>query len=155
MRSEPMAVPILFGWCSRPADAKDRGAVACVSERPNSVRLHQDDGSATVTACLALAALLVLTVLVMHVGGVIATRHRAQAAADLAALAAAAELPEGADAGCATAEELGRRMTAGLIRCEVAGWDVQIEVIEKVPVGPFGSQSIRAIARAGPVEEGG
>jgi len=118
-------------------------------------RLSRDDGSATVTACLALAALLALTVLVTHVGGVIAARHRAQAAADLAALAAAAELPEGADAGCAAAEALGRRMKAGDVRCEVAGWDVLIEVEEKVPAGPFGSRGIRAIARAGPVGEGG
>ncbi|NKY56058.1 Rv3654c family TadE-like protein [Nocardia flavorosea] len=120
-----------------------------------TARFSRDDGSATVTACLALAALLALTVLVAHVGGVIAARHRAQAAADLAALAAAAELVEGADAGCAAAEALGRRMKAGVVRCEVAGWDVLIEVEEKVPAGPFGSPSIRAIARAGPVEEGG
>ncbi len=120
-----------------------------------TARLSRDDGSATVTACLALAALLALTVLVTYVGGVIAARHRAQAAADLAALAAAAELPEGADAGCAAAEALGRRMKAGVVRCEVAGWDGVIEVEEKVPACPFGSRGIRAIARAGPVGEGG
>ncbi|WP_267467111.1 MULTISPECIES: Rv3654c family TadE-like protein [Nocardia] len=115
--------------------------------------MSRDGGSATVAGCLALIALLALTVLVTHVGGVIAARHRAQAAADLAALAAAAKLLEGADAGCGAAESIGRRMKAGLIRCEIAGWDVLIEVEEKVPVGPFGSRSIRAIARAGPVAE--
>lgn len=116
-------------------------------------RFLSDDGSATVTACLALATLVVLTVLVMHVGGVVAARHRAQTTADLAALAAAAELPEGAEAGCAAAELIGRRMNTAGILCEVAGWDVLITVEEKVPVGPFGARSIRAIARAGPVEE--
>ncbi|MFI5715158.1 Rv3654c family TadE-like protein [Nocardia sp. NPDC051750] len=115
--------------------------------------LRREKGSASVAACLALAALLALTVLVLQLGGVVVARHRAQAAADLAALAAAGELRNGARAGCAAADFLGRRMEVGVARCEVAGWDVVIEVEEKVPVGPFGMRSIRAIARAGPVEE--
>lgn len=154
MNTGPIAVRFRNRSSRNPGVAKDRGPGAHRADRPRPVNLSEDDGSATVTACLALAALLALTVLVTHVGGVIAARHRAQAAADLAALAAAAELPAGADAGCAAAEALGRHMKAGVVRCEVAGWDVLIEVEEKVPSGPFGSQSIRAIARAGPVEEG-
>ncbi|WP_280397451.1 Rv3654c family TadE-like protein [Nocardia carnea] len=116
--------------------------------------MRGDRGSATVTACFAVAALIALTVLVTHIGGVVVARHRAQAAADLSALAAAAGLRDGAEVGCAAAESLGRRMRAAITRCQVAGWDVLIEVEEKVPVGPFGARRIRAIARAGPVEEG-
>lgn len=112
-----------------------------------------EEGSATVTACLALAGLIGVTVLVVQFGGVVVARHRAQAAADLAALAAAAELWNGAEAGCAAAESLGRRMAAHLARCEIDGWDAVITVEEKVPLGPFGTRSIRAVARAGPVEE--
>lgn len=155
MRTEPVTVRSRSKSSLHPAVAKVRGPGAHVAEYPSSANLSEDDGSATVTACLALAALLALTVLVTHVGGVVAARHRAQSAADLTALAAAAELPEGADAGCAAAEAVSRRMKAGVVRCEVAGWDVLIEVEEKVPAGPFGLRSIRAIARAGPVEEGG
>lgn len=139
----------------RPAGVQERDHGMRGTCCPRSASLSRDGGSATVTACLALLALLALTVLVTHVGGVIAARHRAQAAADLAALAAAAELPEGTAAGCGAAESVGRRMKAVITRCEIAGWDVLIEVQEKVPVGPFRWRSIRAIARAGPVGEGG
>ncbi|MEU4315492.1 Rv3654c family TadE-like protein [Nocardia sp. NPDC024068] len=107
----------------------------------------------TVTACCGLAALIVLTVLVVQVGAVVVARHRVQAAADLAALAAAGELRSGADAGCAAAESLGRRMNVRVERCAVSGWDVLISAEQKVPVGPFGERSIRAVARAGPVKE--
>lgn len=112
-----------------------------------------EDGSATVTACLALAGLIVVTVLVVQFGEVVVARHRAQAAADLAALAAAGELWHGAEAGCAAAESLGRRMAAHIAGCEIEGWDAVITIEEKVPLGPFGMRSIRAVARAGPVEE--
>ncbi|WP_328390138.1 Rv3654c family TadE-like protein [Nocardia sp. NBC_00416] len=113
----------------------------------------REDGSATVTACLALAALLVSTVLIMNFGAVVVGRHRAQTAADLAALAAAGELRYGAEAGCAAAERLGRQMKARVAQCEIAGWDAVILIEEKVPMGPFGMRSMRAVARAGPVEE--
>lgn len=113
----------------------------------------REEGSATVTASLALAGLIVVTVLVVHLGGVVVARHRAQAAADLAALAAAGELWHGAEVGCAAAESLGRRMSAHIARCEIDGWDAVITIEEKVPLGPFGMRSIRAVARAGPVGE--
>ncbi|MGW0004781.1 Rv3654c family TadE-like protein [Nocardia grenadensis] len=114
---------------------------------------RRDEGAATVTACLALAGLIVVTVLVVQLGGVVVARHRAQAAADLAALAAAGELWHGAEAGCAAAESLGRRMVAHVARCEIDGWDAVITIEGKVPLGPFGTRSIRAVARAGPVGE--
>ncbi|MEU1985801.1 Rv3654c family TadE-like protein [Nocardia sp. NPDC019395] len=141
----------------RPGAEEVRAGRVTVGRRRAGYRPSTDTcrerGSASVTACLALVALLTLTVLVTQLGAVVVTRHRAQAAADLAALAAAGELRNGAGAGCAVAESLGRRMAMGVARCEVDGWDVVVEVEEKVPVGPFGARSIRAIARAGPVEE--
>nr|WP_063059266.1 Rv3654c family TadE-like protein [Nocardia sienata] len=112
-----------------------------------------EEGSATVTACLALAGLIVVTVLVVQFGGVVVARHRAQAAADLAALAAAGELWNGAEAGCAAAQALGRRMAAHVARCEIDGWEAVISIEETIPLGPFGTRSIRAVARAGPVGE--
>ncbi|WP_459548913.1 Rv3654c family TadE-like protein [Nocardia sp. X0981] len=108
----------------------------------------------SIAACLALAALLMATVLVIQFGAVVVARHRLQAVADLAALAAAGELRRGVEAGCTAAEDLGLRMKARIARCEVEGWDVVIWVEGKVPAGPFGGRSIRAVARAGPMEEG-
>lgn len=121
--------------------------------RYRSRHTTEEEGSATVTACLALAGLIVVTVLIAQFGGVVVARHRAQAVADLAALAAAGELWNGAEAGCAAAEALGRRMAAHVARCEIDGWDAVVSIEEKVPLGPLGTRSIRAVARAGPVGE--
>lgn len=63
--------------------------------------LRGEAGAATVFAALALAGLLGLTVLVGQVGAAVVARHRVQAAADLAALAAAGALVYGAVEACA------------------------------------------------------
>jgi secretion/DNA translocation related TadE-like protein len=104
-------------------------------------------------ACLALAGLIGATLLVAQVGVVVVARHRAQAAADLAALAAAGALEQGAEAGCALASEIARRMQVGIQECEVAQWDVTVTVIRNGPMGLYGKWSVRAVARAGPVED--
>ncbi|MFI2231978.1 Rv3654c family TadE-like protein [Nocardia testacea] len=140
-----------------PGDSRCRRVVrAARPTRPTGPRSRYpagEKGSATVAACLAAVGLIVVTVLVVQFGGVVVARHRAQSAADLAALAAAGELWNGAEAGCAAAEALGRRMAAHVARCEIDGWDAVISIEEKVPLGPFGTRSIRAVARAGPVGE--
>ncbi|QBS42544.1 Rv3654c family TadE-like protein [Nocardia sp. CS682] len=115
-------------------------------------KLRADDGAATVFACLALTALIAATLMIGQVGVVVVTRHRAQAAADLAALAAAAALAEGADAGCAAAAAVVRRMAAWMEQCEVAEWDATVIVNRNVPMGLLGTHTVRAVARAGPVE---
>lgn len=82
-------------------------------------------------------------------GAAVIARHRAQAVADLAALAGAARVPAGPATACAQADMLGARMHAGEITCTVDGLDVVIAVAMPVPgwrVGPA-----RATARAGPV----
>jgi hypothetical protein len=60
-----------------------------------------DRGSATVVAAAMVAVLLCITGAGAYLGSVVVARHRAQAAADLAALAAAARLPSGVTAACA------------------------------------------------------
>ncbi|MFI9405957.1 Rv3654c family TadE-like protein [Nocardia sp. NPDC052316] len=115
-------------------------------------RLRADDGAATVFACLAVTALVAATLLIGQVGVVVVTRHRAQAAADLAALAAAAALAEGGDAGCAAAAAVVRRMAARMEECEVVEWDATVIVNRNVPMGLLGTHMVRAVARAGPVE---
>lgn len=116
---------------------------------------RDDSGAASVAAALVLVGLLVVTVAVVQVGAVVVARHRAQAGADLAALAAASALLRGVEAGCAEARTLTQRMGVRLTRCEVIGWDAVISVEEEVPGGAFGARSVRAIARAGQIEEGG
>ncbi len=96
---------------------------------------------------------LCVTVAGAALGAVVVARHRAQAAADLAALAAAARLPAGAAAACAHAAAVAYRMGAAATGCEVDGLDVVVTVDVAVGWrGPGGTA--RAAARAGPAGPG-
>ncbi len=90
--------------------------------------------------------LLTVTSGVAYLGAAVVARHRAQAAADLGALAAAARLPAGADAACAQADAVARAMRAGTMHCVVDDLDVVVTI--EVGVGRWGPA--RAAARAGP-----
>ena len=92
------------------------------------------------------AVLLCVTGAGAYLGSAVVARHRAQAAADLAALAAAARLPSGAAAACARATAVAREMRVDDSECGVDGLDVVVTV--RVPVA-FGGAA-RAAARAGP-----
>ena len=61
-----------------------------------------------------MAVLLAITVGGVCLGAAVIARHRAQAAADLAALAAAGDLADGADAACAQASAVARAMNAAV-----------------------------------------
>ncbi|BBX20831.1 hypothetical protein MTER_02420 [Mycolicibacter terrae] len=94
------------------------------------------------------AVLLSLTGGGVLLGAAVIARHRAQAAADLAALAGAAQIPAGPEMACAQAQRLAARMGADESDCAVDGLDVVITVAVAVPgwrIGPA-----RATARAGP-----
>ncbi|OCB41378.1 helicase [Mycobacterium malmoense] len=80
-----------------------------------------------------------------YLGAVVVARHRAQAAADLAALAAAARLPAGAGAACARATAVARAMRTDA-SCAVDDLDVVVTVRAAVLGG-----AASAAARAGPV----
>ncbi|WP_430335494.1 Rv3654c family TadE-like protein [Rhodococcus sp. ACT016] len=114
-------------------------------------RLVRDEsGGATVLACFALIGLVAVTAVLVQVGGAVAARHRAQGAADLAALAAAQALVGGDESACAAAVSVARRMRAEVSECTVDGWDAVVSTAVAGPAlvpGPA-----RAIARAGPVE---
>lgn len=112
-----------------------------------------DDGTATVLAAVMVAALLCVAGSGICVGSVVVGRHRAQAAADLAALAAATRLPAGAPSACALATTLAAKLAVYDIDCTVDGLDVVVTA--QVPV--FVGWSVRrasAVARAGPVSAG-
>jgi len=112
--------------------------------------VRDESGGATVFACFALTGLVAVTAVLVQVGGAVAARHRAQGAADLAALAAAQALTGGDESACAAATSLARRMQAEVSECTVDGWDV---VVSTAVAGPMlVSGPARAVARAGPVE---
>ncbi|WUI29086.1 flp pilus-assembly TadE/G-like family protein [Mycobacterium sp. NBC_00419] len=104
--------------------------------------MTDEAGSATVLGALLIAVLVVIALAGVQLGGAVVARHRAQAAADLAALAAAAALPEGPAAACRQALAVTGAMGAVLQGCGVDHLDVVLTV---------GLGRARAVARAGPV----
>ncbi|AGL38312.1 helicase [Mycobacterium avium subsp. paratuberculosis] len=90
--------------------------------------------------------LLSATGAAVYLGAAVVARHRAPAAADLAALAAAARLPSGADAACARAAAVAHSMRVDDIGCVADGLDVVVTA--RVAVGAVGTAV--AAARAGP-----
>ncbi|MDQ0378719.1 secretion/DNA translocation related TadE-like protein [Amycolatopsis thermophila] len=86
-----------------------------------------------------------IAVLMWGLGAAAVARHRASAAADLAALAAAGQAAAGTDAACGRAQWVVDRMGARMVSCRFDGWDALVEVTVS---GPVGAASGRA--RAGP-----
>ncbi|WP_369816649.1 Rv3654c family TadE-like protein [Mycobacterium sp. E740] len=117
--------------------------------------MHADDGSASVLAAAMVAVVLMICVGVGCLGVAVAARHRAQAAADLGALAAAHRLASGADAACAAAAVVAAQMRTAIVRCDVADLDVVVAVDVPVTIGRFGLGPARAQARAGPGDPAG
>jgi secretion/DNA translocation related TadE-like protein len=85
-----------------------------------------------------------------YLGSVVVARHRAQSAADLAALAGAARLPSGPAAACARATVVAHEMRVDDAQCGVDDLDIVVTV--EVAVAFAGTA--RAAARAGPVGAG-
>ncbi|MFB6568099.1 Rv3654c family TadE-like protein, partial [Streptomyces noursei] len=94
---------------------------------------------------VAAAALCAVFAALMAVGQAVAARHRAGAAADLAALAAADQALRGPAAACATARRVAVGQRTSVVRCALVGLiaDVTVEAVD----GPFTS---RVRSRAGP-----
>ena len=96
------------------------------------------------------AVMLSITGGSVYLGSAVVARHRAQAAADLAALAAAARLAAGPETACAQAKAVAREMRVGTVGCVVDDLDVVVTTQVRLAVGGWGSA--RAAARAGPVD---
>lgn len=109
-----------------------------------------EDGSATVIGVGLLGAVLALLAGCLQAGSAIVARHHAESAADLAALASAAEAVAGPEAACRAARRVADRMATALTACRLDGWDVFVSV-EAPPGGLFERFGVaRASARAGP-----
>ena len=101
-----------------------------------------------------MAVLVTITVAGLYLGSAVSARHRAQAAADLAALAAAGALADGVQAACASAVTVSEAMHTSVAECSADGLDVVVTVDVSVALGRLGVGTARAVARAGPVDSG-
>ncbi len=117
--------------------------------RPKRSRLPSpgDRGSATVVAAAMVAVLLCVTGAGAYLGSVVVARHRAQAAADLAALATVARLPSGAATAYACATLVAREMGVDDAQCVAQ----ELDVVVTVEVAAAFAGAACAAARAGPM----
>ncbi|WP_132992396.1 Rv3654c family TadE-like protein [Gordonia zhaorongruii] len=118
------------------------------------MRMQNDDGFSTIVGAAVIAALATVLVAVVYLGAAVVARHRAQSAADLAALAAASAHASGAGDPCAVARSLIGRQDGGprVDTCRIDGQDVVMHVLVSVRLGALGVQDASASARAGPVD---
>ncbi len=113
-------------------------------------RRRDQDGAATVFAAVVAGVLLALGVGLGVVGAVVIDVRRAQAAADLAALAGAAAPSAGRDA-CGEVARVAGANGARVLSCSVAGPEVDVAVAVSGPRWLGLSVDPTARARAGPV----
>ncbi|MEU5029074.1 Rv3654c family TadE-like protein [Streptomyces milbemycinicus] len=106
-----------------------------------------DRGSATVWAALTATALCAVFAVVLAAGQVMVARHRAGAAADLAALAAADHGLEGPEVACGLARRVAAAQGTRVVKCALRGAIADLRV--EARAGPFAPQ-VRS--RAGPAE---
>jgi len=109
-----------------------------------------DAGVATVWAATALAALAGVLAVGLHLGSAIVARHRAEAAADLAALAAAGHATDGETAACNEGQRVAEAMGARVALCRLAGWEVLLEAQVPLPFALPGTSTATGRAHSGP-----
>ena len=121
----------------------------------------RDRGSGTVLMAGVLGLLVSLVVGVLAVVSAVVASHRAQAAADLAALAAASVLVRGEPwaAACSAASTVAGSNGGVVARCD-PGADLSVQVVVEVPssvarVGVATARSRAGPAQGPPVEPGG
>jgi secretion/DNA translocation related TadE-like protein len=98
-----------------------------------------------------MAVLSMVTGLAMLLGGASAARHRAGAAADFAALAAAQRAVLDPRGACAAAAGIAARNGARLVACRVGSAVVDVVVSVRLPGVLARWGSVTGHARAGPV----
>jgi secretion/DNA translocation related TadE-like protein len=109
-----------------------------------------DRGSASVWVLAVGLVVIVVAQTVAMIASATVAGHRAQAAADLAALAGALRILDGESAACARAAEVSVRNGASLVACRADGFDVVVTV--EVAAGSAVWGGVQRSARAGPVE---
>jgi secretion/DNA translocation related TadE-like protein len=109
-----------------------------------------DQGVATVWSAAAVAVLIMVLVGALDVVGAVAARHRAEAAADLAALTAAAQAARGTTMACARAADVAAGSGGRVVLCRLQGWEAVVEVELAAPTVLVRAGRARGRARAGP-----
>jgi secretion/DNA translocation related TadE-like protein len=112
-------------------------------------RSRDERGAAVVVAISLVAVLVFVAVISVGTVGIVLAHRRAQAAADLAALAAAGALQGGGDP-CAAAATIAGRHGAAVTRCMVDGLTVVVATAVELPPA-LGGGEVPARARAGPL----
>ena len=106
-------------------------------------------GAATVLVLSMAGVLMFVLIGLSAAAGLVTAQRRAQAAADLAALAGATAVPRGAD-GCAEASRVSMANGAALAACSVVAREVWVQVTVPGPSWPGRRVRVSAEARAGP-----
>lgn len=119
------------------------------TRRPRRRRAQPGEaGSATVWGVAVLGALWAVVLALVVAGGARVARHRAQTAADLTALAVAAQaVPMGKEA-CRRGGTVAEANRARLIRCAVVGTIADVVVTTRINLPPLGTRTLTARARA-------
>ena len=112
-------------------------------------RPDTEAGVATIWAAAVVAVLVGLLVVGVAVAGAVAARHRAEAAVDLAALAAASYAVHGTETACERARHIARRMGAEITTCRFDGWNALVTTRVRIDVPVVGSSWVEGRARAG------
>ena len=107
---------------------------------------RSEEGAATVLVVAMAGVLMFVTTGLGAAGGLVTAQRRAQAAADLAALAGAARL----DDACGRAHEVASANAAVLESCRLDGDEVTVAVSVAGPDVPWREVRVTAEARAGP-----
>lgn len=119
-----------------------------------TARTPRERGSMTVVLVAALAVLSLIGIVGVCLTGAASAAHRARAAADLGALAAAGALLEGVGSPCDVAGQIVERNGAQLRACELgAAQDVRVTAAVGVTFRlPGVEREAVARARAGPAQ---
>lgn len=110
---------------------------------------HGQRGAVTVLAVALLGVLLLVTAAFGVAEAMVSDHRRAQAAADLAALAGAQAIQQAED-GCGSAARIAAANGAALADCEVQGQDVVVTTRVAGPRWLGARGDLSAQARAGP-----
>ena len=107
---------------------------------------RSERGAATVLVVAMAGVLMFVTTGLAAAGGLVTSQRRAQAAADLAALAGASHLED----ACASAAQVALANGAALESCRLDGAEVTLTVSVAGPQVPWREVRVAAEARAGP-----
>lgn len=103
-------------------------------------------------AAIGAAAMLVVLMVGIQIAGATVARHRVEAAADLAALAGAAEVLSGREVACGRAARIAAANGALVQTCELLDLDLRVTVKMAVAIGPISASAVGR-ARAGPLSQ--